>query len=130
MASSAPGPFWMFGLIHFSVGLWIMLRPTVWAHVKRRNTWYTLTDRRAIIATDAPVQGRRLMSYPITAATRVDFIDRAQDTIHFAEEVRRGKNGTYRVPIGFDYIGDNGPEVLRLIRQVQARHQAEKDGAA
>ena len=129
LASNAPGPFWMFGLIHFSVGMGLALKPTIWAMMKRRDTWYTLTDRRAIIATDAPFEGRRLMSYPITAATRVDFIDRAQDSVHFAEEVKRSKNGTYRVPIGFDYIGSNGPEVLRLIRDIQAAHQAEKDAA-
>lgn len=130
MAAQAPGAFWMFGLLHFGVGLAIMAGPTLWARVRRRHTWYTLTDRRAIIATDAPIQGRRLMSYPITASTRVEFIDAAQDTIHFAEEVRRGKNGTYTVPIGFEYIGGDGPEVLRLIRRIQTEHQAEKAGAA
>ena len=124
-AAAAGGGFWAFGLIHFTVGLVVMGGPTLWSMILRRNTWYTLTDRRAIIATDAPLAGRRLKSYPIVAQTQVEFIDARHDSIHFAETIKRGKNGTYRVPIGFEYI-EEGPRVLGLIRGIQQAHAAGK----
>ena len=39
--------FWMFGLLHFSVGLGIALWPLTGAPFIRSRSWYTLTDRRA-----------------------------------------------------------------------------------
>ncbi|MGR3492221.1 MAG: aspartate carbamoyltransferase catalytic subunit, partial [Shimia sp.] len=84
----------------------------------RRHTWYTLTTRRAFIATDKPIVGRKLSSYPLAPDTKIDFIDGPPDTIHFAEKTHRGDNGTTVTPIGFERI-DGGREVLRLMRGVQ-----------
>jgi len=39
-------------------------------------------------------------------------------TINFAHALRRGKNGSYRVDIGFERIED-GDEVYSLFRRVQ-----------
>ena len=59
MAAQAGGMFWAFGLIHFSVGIGIMLGPFVFLPYRNRHTWYSLSDHRAFIATDLPIQGRR-----------------------------------------------------------------------
>ncbi|HHB81247.1 MAG TPA: aspartate carbamoyltransferase catalytic subunit [Aliiroseovarius sp.] len=119
MAASAGGAFWMFGLIHFTAGLAIILGPIFWTPYKRRRTWYTLTDRRAIIATDLPFKGKQLKSYPIDDATMLDFSPGDPASITFAQERRRGSKGrTYTVDIGFEYIGE-GDKVYRLMRDIQ-----------
>ena len=118
MAASAGGFFWMFGLIHFSVGISIGAGPVVIDNIRRKNTWYTLTDRRAFIATDVPFVGRRLLSYPITATTLLDLRGQDPGSIFFAEEFKRTKNGSRRIAIGFEAIPD-APEVLRLMRTIQ-----------
>ncbi len=128
MASASGGGFWMFGLIHFSVGLALMLGPTLWGPFKRRRTWYTLTDRRAIIATDLPMSGRQLKSYPINDATMLNFTPGQLSTITFAEEVRRGSKGRrYTVQIGFEWIPD-GDRVYRLMRDIQSSDRQARDG--
>lgn len=118
MASSAGGYFWMFGLIHFFVGLSIGIGPPFWNAWRRRHTWYTLTDRRAFIATDIPLRGRRLASYPIDGDTVLDYQSGDLDTIYFAHEMRRIKNGTRRHDIGFERI-TGGAEVYRTLRDIQ-----------
>lgn len=118
MASSAGGGFWMFGLIHFSVGIGLAIGPPFWSAWRRRHTWYTLTDRRAFIATDMPLRGRKLKSYPIRADTVLDYDGDDPATIHFAHEIRRSKNGSRRHDIGFERI-DGGAEVYRMMRKVQ-----------
>ncbi len=118
MAASGGGYFWMFGLIHFSVGIGIGVGPIVTDNIRRKNTWYTLTDRRAFIASDMPFVGRRLLSYPITATTLLDLRDYDPGSIFFAEEFKRTKNGSRRIAIGFEAIPD-APEVLKLMRKIQ-----------
>jgi len=118
MAASAGGFFWMFGLLHFSVGLGIAVGPIAYDILRRRNTWYTLSDRRAFIATDLPLVGRRLQSWPITSSTVLELQDNDPPSIYFAEEFKRTKNGHRRVPIGFEAIAD-APEVLKLMREIQ-----------
>lgn len=118
IASQAGGGFWMFGLIHFSVGLGICFAATYWPAYRRRNSWYTLTNTRAMIASDLPVLGKKLDSYPITADTVLEFRDEALATINFATRRKRSNNGYRTVPIGFERI-ENGREVYRLMRDVQ-----------
>ncbi|UXX81614.1 aspartate carbamoyltransferase catalytic subunit [Roseovarius pelagicus] len=120
MASQAGGGFWMFGLIHFSVGVGIIASALMWGPYRRRHTWYTLTDRRAFIATHLPVVGRRLKSYPITEDSVLDFQSGDLSTIIFHDERKRGKNGYYTVKIGFERIRD-GEKVYRLMRDAQER---------
>ena len=73
LASQAGGFFWMFGLIHFSVGVGLSVGPPIWSVWSRRHTWYTLTNEHAFIATDIPMMGRKLKSYQIDRKTRVTF---------------------------------------------------------
>lgn len=120
MASQAGGFFWAFGLIHFSVGLGLAFGAVFWGAWVRRHTWYTLTDRRAFIATDLPMRGRTLKSYPIAAETPLDFAPGPPDSVFFGAEFRTTKNGTSRRQIGFERISD-GAEVYRLLRNMQRR---------
>ena len=118
MAAAAGGGFWMFGLIHFFVGIGISIGPVFWSAYRRRNTWYTLTNKRAIIATDLPTRGRILKSYPISKDTVLGINTDDPASITFATERRRRKNGTYEVKIGFDRIAD-GKQVYTMIREIQ-----------
>ncbi|MEL7115129.1 MAG: aspartate carbamoyltransferase catalytic subunit [Pseudomonadota bacterium] len=118
MASAAPGPFWMFGLLHFSVGIGVMIGPLAWPAWVRRHTWYTLTDRRAFIATDIPFMGRKLQSYEISPKTPLEYEAGQPASLYFAHEYQRTKNGSRRKPIGFERI-DEGETVYRLVRDVQ-----------
>ncbi len=122
MASLAGGYFWMFGLIHFSVGIGIISATVLGGPFIRRRTWYTLTDRRAFIAKTLPLTGRSLKSYPITADTAIEYLDGTLASIMFATKRKRGKNGTYDVPIGFERIED-GKTVLQMMRTIQKAQQ-------
>jgi len=122
LAASAGGGFWAFGLIHFSVGVFIILSALFGGPFKRARTWYALSTNRAFIATNLPIVGRKLKSYPITAESVLETNGDNPATIHFATETRRrtGKNsrGTYQAPVGFERIYD-GDEVYALLRKVQ-----------
>lgn len=118
MAASAGGAMWMFGLIHFTAGLSIGIGPVYWSAYRRRNTWYTLTGKRAIIATNLPMRGRTLKSYPITKDTMLGIDTNDPASITFATERRSGKNGSYEVKIGFERIAD-AQQVYGMIRDIQ-----------
>lgn len=120
MAASAGGGFWMFGLLHFSVGIGLAFGSLFWSAFKRRRMWYTLSTRRAFIATDLPLKGRQLKSYPIGPDTILEFTDGPLATLNFNKEMRRGKNRTYTVDIGFERIKD-GASVYRLMRDIQKK---------
>jgi len=120
IAFKANGWFWMFGLLHFSVGLGLVLYALFWPTYKRRHSWYTLTNRRALIAAKVPLKGKSLKSYPITTNSSLELIDGELASVNFAEEIKSGKNGSYTVPIGFERLTD-GREVYRLMRKIQAK---------
>ena len=126
MAAQSGGGFWMFGLIHFSVGAGIIFSAVFWGAFKRRRSWYTLTDKRAIIASDLPIIGKRLKSWPITSQSVLELEQGPPDTVNFAETYKRGKNGSTRIAIGFERI-DDGSKVYRLLRDVQASAQARQN---
>jgi hypothetical protein len=119
MAAQAGGAFWMFGLIHFSAGV-AMVVGTLYGNTwKRRHTWYTLTDRRAFVATDLPFKGRNLKSYPIKPDTLIDYSAGPPATIQFAEEWKRGSKGRrYKVKVGFERIAD-GEHVMSKVREAK-----------
>lgn len=118
MAAQAGGGFWMFGLIHFFVGIGFGIGPPFLSAYRRRHSWYTLTSKRAIIATDMPMLGRKLISYPITQNMRLELESRRLESVYFASKTKRNKNGTYEVRIGFEYIAD-GKQVYAIIRAIQ-----------
>lgn len=128
MASQAGGLFWMFGLLHFSVGVGISFGGIWGPAYKRRHTWYTLTNQRAFIASDMPIVGKKLQSYPITREMVLEFVDEPLASVHFANKRKRTKNGSYLVPIGFERIVD-GRNVYRMMRDIQ-RADRQKDRSA
>lgn len=126
MAAQAGGYFWTFGLIFFGVGIGMLVNAVVGPTFTRRRTWYSLSDRRAFVATDLPIVGRRMKSYPIKAESKLEFRDGALSSLYFAEETRRGNRRSYTVPIGFERIPD-GRAVYRLYRDIQ-QGQARETG--
>ncbi|MBS0126354.1 aspartate carbamoyltransferase catalytic subunit [Thetidibacter halocola] len=118
MAAQGGGPFWLFGTIHFSLGLGIVLWPVLGRPFVRSRTWYTLTDRRAFIARDLPLKGRDLKSYPVTPDNGLVFRDREPGSVIFASEWRVGRKGGYETRIGFHDIAE-ARQVYALMRQVQ-----------
>ena len=118
LAMQADGLFWMFGLIHFTAGLAVIVGNTIWPTYKRRHTFYTLTNKNAFIASNLPIRGKSLKSYPITIHTPIDYQNREYPNIMFATKTVRTKNGSREVPIGFERIAD-APTVLAHIRKIQ-----------
>ncbi len=117
-AAAGGGNFWMFGLLHFSIGLLLAFGPIFWGPYRRRHTWYTLTNKHAYIATDLPVFGRKLKSYPVTRDMPLELEKSDFPTVYFAEEWKQRKNGSYRHRIGFENIAD-GLTVYGLLRDIQ-----------
>ncbi|MBD3664444.1 aspartate carbamoyltransferase catalytic subunit [Sulfitobacter aestuariivivens] len=116
-ASQAPGPIWMFGLLFFGVGVYNLVGIHFWKAHKRSRTFYTLTNKRAFIAT-ATAGSRRLKSYPIDADTPLEFQTGVYQDIWFAKEVtRRNKRDIIR-RIGFERLSD-GRDAYAKMRQVQ-----------
>lgn len=125
MAAQAGGVFWMFGLIHFSVGVGLTFSAVAWGTLKRRGTWYTLTTRRAFIATELPLKGKRLDSYAITPDTRLSLRQGSPGSVIFSREDRRGNKGrVYTVDIGFERIAEAG-RAYEIMRDIQ--RQAERE---
>ena len=116
-ASAGGGPFWMFGLIFFGIGFYYAIGVHFWKTYLRRTTHYTLTNKRAFIAT-APLGKRKLNSYPITKTTPLELEGNDPPSIFFASKTRRGKNREYELKIGFEYLHD-GQKVYGLMRDLQ-----------
>lgn len=120
LAATAGGFFWAFGLIHFSVGAAIAVGGPIWRTYRLRHTWYTLTDRRAFVATDTLTSGRMLETYPITAETALTLAGENPASVHFASVTRRINKRDRLVPIGFERISE-AREVLALMRDIQKK---------
>jgi hypothetical protein len=114
--------FALFPLIHLGAGLAMMIGPPLFGAHARRNTWYTLTDRRAVIATDFWPKGRDMALYDIGPDSPLRLIDRPFPGVHFAMHHHRTKTGTRVVPFGFDRITDAKQvfDLMQLIKQGKA----------
>ncbi len=116
IARLAGGAFWAFGLIHFMAGaglvLWALGRDTM----ARRHSYYTLTNRRAIIGLSYPWHKRALHKFPIGARTNLSYD--GQRTVTFGA---RGRTPRHPFPLRapqFTRI-DDASEVFHLMRQIQ-----------
>lgn len=120
MASQAPGPFWMFGLIFFAVGSYNLVFQHFWKAYLRRNTYYTLTNRRAFIAEQKWSGARTLESHPIEADMSIQLEDRgAYGSLIFKDVETRNMNGqNVRKKVGFLRIAAPG-EVMAKMRETQ-----------
>ncbi len=119
-ASQAGGYFWTFGLLFFFVGSFGLVGNHFWRAYARSRTFYTLTDRRALVAT--LIGGKRtLQSYPINTATVIDLVDGTPGSVYFAAQSTTDSNGnTTQSRIGFEMIDDCRSVYARL-REVQTR---------
>lgn len=124
LAATAGGLFWMFGLIHFSVGLSLAFGAFFKQPFLNRHTWYSLTNHRAFIATDLPFVGKRLRSYAIDAGTSLSMDEGPLSTLYFATEAYRHKGRSKTRRIGFNRIAD-GPHVYSLMRDIQRAPRSE-----
>ena len=82
-----------------------------------RHTWYTLTNRRAFIATDIPGKGKDIRSYPIDGAMQISH-QPLSSSVHFASRTGTSKYGSHEIPFGFEKISD-AREVFRMMRELQ-----------
>lgn len=117
-ALQAGGFFWIFGLLFFGNGLFNSVGVHFWKAYVRQNTYYTLTNKRAFIATD--LLGKKgLRSYPIEDDTQLEFQDGNTQTILFATITKHSKKGKpHTTLIGFEKILD-GRNVYDLMRGLQ-----------
>lgn len=125
LASRAGGFLWTSILIPFSIGIGFAVVPLAWSPYRRRHSWYTLTNRRAIIATHMRMGGKTLHSLPITPNTALDFQDGDLVNLYFASRIRQTENGTYEERFGFERITD-GRTVYSLMRDIQTGAIAHK----
>ena len=119
MVPRSEGLIWAMGWIFVVLGPVIVWRGLTEGRNLRRNTWYTLTTRRAIISTDTMMRGAKLESYEINAGTELEFSPGALATINFAEKVLHTyQSKDHIVSVGFEHIGE-GEKVYRLMQDVQ-----------
>jgi hypothetical protein len=117
-AMQAGGVLWMFGLVFLYIGLRELRRRPADRQDALSGTFYTLTDRRAFIATDRG--GRReLHSYPIDSDTVVELVDGIPGSVYFATAPAAGGIlGGIRSRIGFELVED-ARSVYARIREIQ-----------
>lgn len=120
MATAMGGIFGLFGLPFLAVGLMILFKSNYIAAERRRYTHYTLTSRRAIIATAFPYAARKLKSYPIDAGSPLEFEDLGEvGSIIFSRITRTGQeSGHTTTETGFERIAD-AHHVWALMRHIQ-----------
>lgn len=141
-AMAGPGPFgWafpLFGLPFLLIGLNMAVGQPLRDALRRRGTFYTLTDRAAFIATQGP-GARRLDRYPLGPGFRPTLDDGDPGSVWFAEaedQTRRGWRGTGasrryasvtvgRRRIGFEAI----PDARGVYAQMLAALRTQATGA-
>ncbi len=105
--------FPLLGLPFLVIGLQKAGFERLWEAFVRTRTWYTLTDRRAFIAT-ALFGRRRLDAYPIGPKTPLSH-ENGRD-VFFATDFVTGKRGERRRKIGFTHLRDSAAVYDRMRR--------------
>lgn len=128
------------GLPFLAIGLYMLAGHLYWDARVRRGTWYTLTDRRAFIATD--ILGRRkLQSYPLADMDALELIDGSPGDVIFGPVTHsrrrpvpgphKGRNRLVtgsRSHVGFRRIAEPR-KVWQMIRDQRATlARSQKDG--
>lgn len=128
--------FPLFGVPFILVGLYMLIGRILWDAYLRSQTWYTLTDTAAYVATGV-FGRRRLKRYGFDAMIDPELEDDQPGTVWFASEIQLVHSGggddgprrthARRVKRGFRRLPD-AREVYRLIvRQRAAARQAGND---
>jgi len=119
MAATGGGYFWMFGLVHFSVGLGLIVKPLLDERMRLRDTFFTLSTRAAYIARRHWWKGRQLETYPITATMPITLTgNETTGDVIFSSRTVRTKNGSHEEPIGFLDIAE-APMVFARMKQAR-----------
>lgn len=95
--------------------------PPILDSVRRRFSFFTLTNRRAFIGTAVPLFRRRLKDFSLTAHTMLEFDQQgARCAVYFAELVSKGKDGEQRRKIGFEGVSfDQARKAYDVIAEVR-----------
>lgn len=111
----------MIGMVHFTVGIGLLLFTLRVRPFLRRHSFYTLTNRRAIIARDAPILGRSLKTWPVAPASRLELKlhNKGLGSVIFAKQSPRWYSRSRRDElIGFEYI-PGASRVFTLMSDLQ-----------
>jgi hypothetical protein len=115
-------PIWGIAGAMILLGLWMLVGSHFRGRRNRQGTWYTLTNKRAFIATD--LKKKRLSSYPIDEDAPLELV-RGQgdggDYVYFAQrriKAKRRDESDRIEMIGFELIKD-ADSVFALFQRVQ-----------
>lgn len=108
--------FPLLGIPFLAIGFYMVFGHWFFNAYKRGKTRYALTEERMIIAES--VFTRKLKSYPLRADTSLSMEEGELTSVYFAEELRRTKNGSRTVNIGFHLLPD-GRDVYKMMRKIQ-----------
>ncbi|SFJ82930.1 hypothetical protein [Celeribacter neptunius] len=112
------GEFWLFGLIHFLIGLAIAVAPLVIGPLIARRTWYSLTTRRAFFANDLPFAGKTLLALDLRPSLGVEYDGHEPGTIQFHDRAAPILGERFDSAPVFSQIHD-ARNVFGLIRDIQ-----------
>ena len=118
ITSQSGGYFWLLGIGFLLIGPLLAIAPPYMNALMRRATWYSLSNKRAFIATERASVGRKLRAYAIHPNFELEFDHADPATINFAHEVRYNGNSPYTVKIGFERIQD-GQQVYDMMAAIQ-----------
>ncbi len=119
MTAQAGGIFWMFGLIFFFIGMRNSLGQFLIDPWLRRQTYFTLTNQRAFVASRKLMGGKVLKSYVIDKNSPLELEQGQTHSIYFAtEERRRNKGGRYTAKIGFEHMSESA-EPFQLLEKIR-----------
>ncbi|WP_108485181.1 aspartate carbamoyltransferase catalytic subunit [Oceaniglobus ichthyenteri] len=109
--------FPLFGVPFLLIGLYMVFGRFIWDAYVRRGTFYTLTNKRAYIAT-ATLGQRKLAAHDIAQSPVFEYVQGPPDSVYFTENRQMTKNGSITHKIGFEFI-ENSREVVDLIRRIR-----------
>ncbi len=106
----------------FIIGCAITIAALIAVTYRRNRTWYSLSNKRAFIGTDIPLQKRRLKSYSLISEYPLKLIDHDPGTVLFAKEFVDGGEDNFDRwdSVGFEHI-PNPQHVYRLIQEIRAQ---------
>ena len=117
-SQSGDAIFPLFGIPFVVVGAGLLLSP-VWSFWEARN-WlvYAITDQRILIIRTFP--RRKVESFEPSDITKLERTTKSDGSgnVIFAEEERRGRNGTYMMPRGF-YGVPNAMQVEEAVMKLR-----------
>jgi hypothetical protein len=114
-------PYWDVWVVVLTVFFLSIPLDILRAAALRRVSTYVLTDRRALVVSDIPLYGRRILSLPVGPQTPVDYRQGRRRADIWLTGAPRGRGwlGARPARVGFERLRD-GPAVLALLRRLQA----------